>query len=303
MKHVNTMTLMQQFRAQDATHITFLDYIRTNKPTERQLLEITSCRVICECSIVSEDIYEKLLQFPEHQILTMTKTASHFINHVIIEETFNETPLASMILDDGTEYPIYKQMRLMLTRNCNKDLGFVNRQFVSVITVEGNTVVVKTSQDKVFCVYPITDPTNHMQKFPCLPGYATTIAKMQGRTLSKVILWFDTDTLPAGTHMFLCHEFKNYKTCYSLHQYIKTISTTPTLLKIVDIIIYSLTCRPEVYTHKVDPRTRAFYVKMENCDQDTFTRCKHVLGLKITALHGHFPFKMEHLLSYSDSKL
>eukprot|EP00795_Rhopilema_esculentum_P011059 gene11059-19917_t len=36
-------------------------------------------------------------------------------------------------------------------------------------------------------------------KYPCLPGYATTISKVQGQTLPKVVLWLDTDTTPAGT--------------------------------------------------------------------------------------------------------
>ena len=54
----------------------------------------------------------------------------------------------------------------------------------------------------VFCVYPIIILNDHSQKvvkFSCLPGYSTTIAKIQEQTLKKTILWLDTESLQSST--------------------------------------------------------------------------------------------------------
>ena len=93
-------------------------------------------------SIVSEGICQKLSQFSEHHILTITKAPAQFVNHTAIKGDFQETPLDSMILDDNNGYPISRKMQLILTRNCNKDLDFGNGQLVIIITTEGNSIVV-----------------------------------------------------------------------------------------------------------------------------------------------------------------
>lgn len=36
-------------------------------------------------------------------------------------------------------------------------------------------------------------------KYPLLPGYSTTISKVQGQTLVKAIIWLNTDITPHGT--------------------------------------------------------------------------------------------------------
>ena len=73
-------------------------------------------------------------------------------------------------------------MSLVLTQNRNKSLGFVNGQIVTVVNVQSNTLLVRHPEGHIFTVYPVTESTDsgNVTRYPCLPGYATTITKVKG---------------------------------------------------------------------------------------------------------------------------
>ena len=76
-------------------------------------------------------------------------------------------------------------------QNINKPIGFVNGQFVHVHSITGQTIVARRPNGHIINIFPMTTVVNDVPvtKYPVLPGYATTISKVQGQSLSKAILW------------------------------------------------------------------------------------------------------------------
>ena len=106
-----------------------------------------------------------------------------------------------VLIDDKSFIPIHKSTRFIITQNINKEIGFVNGQFVNVVAVRNNTIIAFTQSGAVFNIHPIRKIVDDCQitVHPCLPVYAMTICKAQGQTVNKVVLWIDTDRTWSGT--------------------------------------------------------------------------------------------------------
>ena len=83
-----------------------------------------------------------------------------------------------------------KNMRIRLTRNLDKDRGFVNGALGVIEHVLADDVfVLRTSQGVRILVHPVTvDGRTFM---PVTYAYAITMRRAQGSTLGLVVLWFD----------------------------------------------------------------------------------------------------------------
>ena len=78
-----------------------------------------------------------------------------------------------------------------LTRNCDKQRGFVNGALGEIVTVLSSTCfTVRLKTGTMILVHPICG--NKEEPFlPCTYGYATTIRRAQGMTLNKGCVFFD----------------------------------------------------------------------------------------------------------------
>ena len=121
---------------------------------------------------------------------------------------FPNAPLALVVMEHEQLVPLHMGMKLMLTQNINKKIGFVNGQIVTVSAVSGNTIVAIHPSGGIINIFPVTRLMDDIPTtlYPCMPGYATTISKIQGQTLHKVIIWLDTNTTPPGTAYVAFHE-------------------------------------------------------------------------------------------------
>ena len=103
---------------------------------------------------------------------------------------------------------LYIGMRVVLTRNMNKDAHFVNGM---VCTVEGydaarHSVIAKTSTGRILAVCPVTDddvPKGRCVYYPLRLGYASTVHKYQGAELDHVTFWPDRPASPAAGYVAL----------------------------------------------------------------------------------------------------
>ena len=136
-------------------------------------------------------------------MLTFTKNAANRINQVVINSLFQtEQPLTYAQLDcESPPMPLYKGMRVMLTQNSDKPNGEVNGQLAFIHLVQNGSVLLKFNNEKIVAIYPVNvkKPHTSVTLYPFVPAYATTMCKAHGQTLSKVVLWFDIDTIPPGT--------------------------------------------------------------------------------------------------------
>ena len=98
--------------------------------------------------------------------------------------------------------PIYAGMRVVLTKNMNKTIGFVNGMGATVLGMDRNNIIVRTDQGRRIAVHPWTSP-EHIDHYPIRAGYASTLHKVQGATLPHITLWLDVANMPAAAYVAL----------------------------------------------------------------------------------------------------
>ncbi len=215
--------LRQQHRVGDQKYLSFLNHVRNWVPTQQFLDEIQHDRVIATDSDISDDnILDAFYKDPANVLLTFTKKASNRANNIIVRAIFtNNNPLLHAQLDcDLDPMPIYAGMRVVITQNRDKANGVVNGQVALVDMVQNTSVFLKLTTGKIAPTYPVTIKRDGRCKtvYPFVPAYAMTMCKAQGQTLSKVVLWFDIDTIPAGTAYVALSRVKNRNDIYFLNK-------------------------------------------------------------------------------------
>ena len=105
-----------------------------------------------------------------------------------------------MFAEVPLEVPIYKGAYLILTKNLNKAIGFVNGMGATVLGMDKNNVVVRTDQGKVLAVHPWTSESKVVH-YPLRLGYASTLHKVQDATLPHVTVWLDVPNFPAAAYV------------------------------------------------------------------------------------------------------
>jgi hypothetical protein len=114
-------------------------------------------------------------------------------------ENFDGTKQVSW---DATPIPLYVGMRVMLTKNLNKDVDFVNGMTAIVEGYYASGVRVKTSTGYIVSVYPWTDEW-HNTFLPMRIGYANTLLKMQGATIKHMTIYLDVPNIEAAGYVAL----------------------------------------------------------------------------------------------------
>ena len=91
-------------------------------------------------------------------------------------------------------------MKVIITQNRDKELHIVNGQTATVHTMQNATVFLKLPNDHIVAVYPVTATVDDHRRtsHPFVPAYASTICKIQGQNLGKIILWLDSPLVPKG---------------------------------------------------------------------------------------------------------
>ena len=206
-----------------------LEILRANKPSVEQLRMITSGHkapslhragyVMNEVPSL-DDVRHILEEMPRTMFLTVTRKGAAYLNDLAVQVLFpwpNVEPLAVLPADPESnienfykgkmfaevplEVPIYKGAYVILTKNLNKAVGFVNGMGATVLGMDGKkNVVVRTDQGKVLAVHPWTSE-NKVVHYPLRLGYASTLHKVQGATLSHVTVWLDVPNFLAAAYV------------------------------------------------------------------------------------------------------
>ena len=80
----------------------------------------------------------------------------------------------------------------MITHNVDKDYGVVNGAFGILRDYKAGHVLIELESGYVAWLHRFTfeiDAHSTVTGFPIVPGYATTLAKMQGRALDSITIW------------------------------------------------------------------------------------------------------------------
>ena len=167
----------------------------------------------------ADDVYHIYQEHPETLFLTITRRACSMLNNMALEVLFCDVqPLnvvpsdpesnldnyyeGRLVAEEPLHIPIFAGAKVILTKNLNKQIGFVNGMGATVLSMVGNNVEVRTEQGRRLMVHPWTSPAYKVH-YPFRLGYASTLHKVQGATLKHIIVWLDVPNMPAAAYVAL----------------------------------------------------------------------------------------------------
>ena len=113
---------------------------------------------------------------------------------------------------DGPPEPapleIFKGQRLFLTKNMNKETGFVNGMACVVDDYDARSgcleVITKTgARLAVAAIHERVEGLGRVKYFPVRLGYASTVHRIQGQTLDHATIWLDVVGCKAAGYVAL----------------------------------------------------------------------------------------------------
>ncbi|CAE8643932.1 unnamed protein product, partial [Polarella glacialis] len=196
-------------RRNDQTLLDFLDEIRVHQPSKgfvkgffglRRLAVDKNCRKdadIAQAVLDSKRLEETTGK--KFTFLTVTNKGARKINHTRCLMDFADTEqvvhwelyVQPSDPEYGGQVVAIPGMRIRLTRNVDKERGFVNGAVAEIeYVLRKNVFVAKTPTGVRILAHPASYD-NSGSFMPYTYGYAMTIRRSQGSTMEMVGLWFD----------------------------------------------------------------------------------------------------------------
>ena len=214
------VNFLQQHRCNDPEFQEFLNVIRYFKPSMRTLNRLQNGRVICDHDPSDRDIYNALVNMPYAAFLTVSRAAANRVNTVATVNLFqDQEPLGTIAYDnDNGPRPVFLNI---ITQNRDKEIGIVNGRKAKVVAMHNTSLFLQLDNNRTVAIYPITEKIDGISRtvYPITPAYASTICKVQGQTLGKMILWLDCPVVPCGTAYVA---LSRIRTLENLHFFTKT---------------------------------------------------------------------------------
>ncbi|CAJ1387438.1 unnamed protein product, partial [Effrenium voratum] len=205
-----------------------LELLRTGKPSRQQLRAILKghkapsrgrAGYVTNEIPTLDDVAHILAETPETTFLTVSRGASARLNGLATQALFGDSaPLAvvpadpesnvdnyvrgKLVAETPLETPLFAGAQVVLTKNLNKTVGFVNGMGATVLGMDNDNVMVRTDQGARLAIHPWTSE-NHVVHYPLRLGYASTLHKAQGATLAHITVWLDIPNMPAAAYVAL----------------------------------------------------------------------------------------------------
>ena len=212
-----------------------LELLRSSKPSARQLRKMLQNHRAPKVRLpgmrvepTAEDVAQIMVETPNTVFVTFTKGRAEQLNELVVQALFSGIPPVTLapgdprdnwrnyagfneMVDAETPWiPIYIGMRLTLTRNLDKDNGFVNGMGCRVVKVRKSGIEVRTDVGTTIAVHPKVDYFDlssgqklRVNYLPIRLGYAVNLHKVQGQTLDHVTIWLDKANIPAAGYVAL----------------------------------------------------------------------------------------------------
>ena len=198
--------LYQQFRIVDEEYGRFLDLIRYTQPTQQLLDSVQQNMILCpEGDLSDNDIWQAFMSKYASTVMTVSRKGAQRINNIVVVHLFeDQRPLSRIpcasVAESSPIYPL-KDMKVLFTENRDKAARIVNGQEATIISAQKTTVVLRLPEGQRVFVYPVThiEDERPVTYYPFMPAYAQTITKSQGQNIKHLIVWLDSDLVPAGT--------------------------------------------------------------------------------------------------------
>ena len=194
---MNSVELKTIFRTSDPALLDFLTTIRTTQPDKRTVAEFFHGRHLT-CSLEEAVGYGLHLGDTHKQLFSWLCVTNKGA------ETINRAALSHLGITDEdlcTGYPgdwnvnspaivARVGIQIRLTRNLDKDRGFVNGAVGHIhVVLSPDVFIVKLTTGNLVLCHPVC--AGDRTFLPCTYGYATTIRRAQGSSLHLGALYFD----------------------------------------------------------------------------------------------------------------
>ena len=223
-KNVTVVNFVEQVRCKDEALKKKLLTLREHMPSkhflDKSLLKGHRGKAWRTKEPSAYDMLELLRAHPDTTIVTCTSKGAALVNKLATQVLFRDRckkPLGELGLDylsnsdnyvpgdnsqlkDGRLEPllakVYEGQRVFLTRNLDKEHGFVNGMSAVIegYNPRSQCLTVTTKLGATLAVHKCTEEVSRNRKvtsFPVRVGYASTIPKIQGATLKHVTIWLD----------------------------------------------------------------------------------------------------------------
>ena len=232
--HMSVWTLFEMRRCKCAKLKWKLQLLRSSIPNGAQLKKLVKghrANLHADRTrgniVTAEDVAQVFKETPNTTFVTISRRGTAKVNQHAVRSLFSDADVLGHIPCDPQEnfdnfrgtaqvdaqpfwMPVYEGMRVTITRNTDKENGFVNGMGAVVQRMRRSGVQVKTDESKVLLIHPIAqectlwDGTVQTTKtFPLRLGYSTTLHKIQGATLSHVTIWMDVPFVRAALYVAL----------------------------------------------------------------------------------------------------
>jgi len=166
-----------------------------------------------------EELMWVFAETPKTTFVTISRHAAARVNELALRHFFaNQAPVATVFGDPEsnpsnfygtrqvawtpTTLSVFVGMRVMFTKNLNKNIDYVNGMEGIVEGFARSGLRVKTATGYHVVVYPWTDEWK--QTFlPVKLGYAHTLLKVQGKTLDHMTIYLDKPNVEAAGYVAL----------------------------------------------------------------------------------------------------
>jgi hypothetical protein len=222
----NFVELKTIFRSEDPAHLLFLNRIRANQPRKKILKEYFEDRhwqdlTLEECVAIGMEMAEETND--GFTWLTATNAGAGEVCEAALHNLgITAEDIRSGFLCDTTTKSTLRILAvegiiIRLSRNLDKGRGFVNGALARIeYPLRGNAVFVATllgSGNRIL-VYPMYE--NGAVFLPCSYGYATTVRRAQGASLSMGCIYFNQRhrAAPRGYGYVAASRFRTREGCF-----------------------------------------------------------------------------------------
>ena len=217
--------LHRVYRCKDEAFNRILQELRTSRPRADTLRWLQKRKAWAPPMAPTVEGMQKLLKaHPDTTILTVSRLAMQTINDLALKALFPVFPPLATVEGDleanpdnyvegklkeafllPLKVPIFKGMRIVLTKTLRKDVDFVNGMdgIVKDFHHKTNSIQMETTTGYKIMVWPYTDPDFQITFLPVRPGYADTIVKFQGAELPHVTVYLDKPGIPGAAYTAL----------------------------------------------------------------------------------------------------
>jgi hypothetical protein len=191
---VSTITLSKQQRMTGKLSL-ITRMLRIHAPTLNNIKFLVGKRILSSGAERSQELRAWYREFPQGVLLAGRRVTVKHLNMEVLsaffpEGTWKELTIMNADQDDCETGLFCEGARVMVTRNVNKGRGLVNGAMGSLQYVGYYSLVIQLDSGKTCSLprQPIMNSFPVVLAYPLQLGYATTVSKIQGRTLQAVAI-------------------------------------------------------------------------------------------------------------------